>query len=82
MYINIFWFENNKKYGDVLSFRFLCLIGTKTAALFVDSSGAVANVWDSDILLSEFELQLHYCVHFQINTLEKSMNPLIPPSIG
>ena len=32
--------------------------------------------------LSEFELQPHYEVHFQTNTFEKGMNPLIPLAMG
>ena len=42
----------------------------------------VANVPDWDIIVSEFELQSSYYVHFWINTLGKDMNPLIPLSIG
>ena len=38
----------------------------------------VANMLDCDIVVSEFKLQLFYYVHFQTNTLEKGMNPLIP----
>ena len=34
-------------------------------------------VLNSDILVSEFELQSCYYVHFPINTLEKIVNPLI-----
>ena len=32
---------------------------------------------DCGIVVSEFELQSRYYVHFWINTLEKGMNPLI-----
>ena len=38
------------------------------------SSGITANVLDYDIVVSEFELQSRYCVHFLTNTLEKCMN--------
>ena len=38
-------------------------------------NGRVAKVLD-DIIVSEFELQLRYYVHFQTNTLGNSMNPL------
>ena len=34
------------------------------------------------IIVTEFELQLHYYIHFQINTLGKGMNPLILPAMG
>ena len=40
--------------------------------------GVVANVLDCDVTVSEFELQLHYYVHFRTNILRKSMNPLTP----
>ena len=33
------------------------------------SCGIVANVQDYDIVVSEFDLQLHYLVPFEINTL-------------
>ena len=41
--------------------------------------GVVAIVLDRDIIVSKFEFQLHYYVHFQTNTPWKSINPLIPP---
>ena len=37
---------------------------------------------DCGIVVSEFELQLRYYVHFQTNTLGKDMNPLILPAMG
>ena len=39
--------------------------------------GVTANVWDCDIVVSEFELQLPYYVHFRIETL---ICPLILPA--
>ena len=36
------------------------------------------NVLDSDILVSNFELKLHYYFHFQTNILGKDRIPLIP----
>ena len=33
-------------------------------------------------VVSEFELQSRYYIHFQTNTLGKGMNPLILPSMG
>ena len=41
------------------------------------SHGAVANMLDSNIIVSEFELQSLYNVHFLINSSEKGMNTLI-----
>ena len=40
--------------------------------------GIVANVLDCDIVVSKFELQSLYYVHFRTNTLRKGMDPLIP----
>ena len=37
---------------------------------------------DCGIVVSEFELQSRYYVHFRTNTLGKSMNPLILPAMG
>ena len=37
---------------------------------------------DCKILVSDFELQSRYYVHFWTNALEKGMNHVIPPSIG
>ena len=41
----------------------------------------VANVLDNDIIVSEFEPQLYYCVHFRTNTLVKVMKLLISPGM-
>ena len=41
----------------------------------------VAKMLDCDIVLHEFELQSRCHVHVQTYTLEKCMNPLIPPAI-
>ena len=37
---------------------------------------------DCGIVISEFELQSHYYVHFRTNTLGKGMNPIIFPALG
>ena len=42
--------------------------------------GAVANVLDCDILVSEFELKSRYYVYFRTNTFRKVMNTLILPT--
>ena len=45
--------------------------------------GVMAKVLDCDIIVSGFELQSRYCVHFRTNTLEKGMNSHIPhPTIS
>ena len=37
---------------------------------------------DYGIVVSKFEFQSRYYVHFRTNTLGKGMNPLYPPSYG
>ena len=44
--------------------------------------GAMVKAMDCGIVVSEFELQSHYYVHFPTNTLGKGMNPLILPAMG
>ena len=44
-----------------------------------NNHGAVVNVLDCDIVISEFELQSRYYVYFRINTPEKGMIPFITP---
>ena len=43
---------------------------------------SVANVLDCNIVVSEFELQSRYYVHFRTIVLGKVMNSLIPSSNG
>ena len=44
--------------------------------------GVIAKVQDSGLVVSEFEFQSRYYIHFRIKTLGKDMNPLIYPVIG
>ena len=44
--------------------------------------GIMVKVMDCGIVVSEFEFQLRYYVHFQANTLGKGMNPLILLAMG
>ena len=44
--------------------------------------GAVANVLNCGLEVSEFDLQLRYYVHFRTNITGKSMNPLIIQAMG
>ena len=46
--------------------------------IYIYPCGIVANLWNCDIVVSEFEVQSYYHIHFQTHTLEKGMNPLIP----
>ena len=42
----------------------------------------MANVLDCDIVISEFELQSLYFVHFLINTLGNDKDPIIILAMG
>ena len=44
--------------------------------------GVMVKAMDYGIVVSEFELQSHYYVHFRANTLGKGMNPLILQAMG
>ena len=44
--------------------------------------GVMIKAMDCGIVVSEFELQSLYYVHFWINTLGKGMNPLILQGMG
>ena len=43
--------------------------------------GAASNALNYDIVVSEFELQSSYHVHFRTNTFGKGMKPLISPRV-
>ena len=43
----------------------------------------MVKVLDGNLKESEFEIQLHYYVHFRTNNLEEGMNSLIiPPTLA
>ena len=44
--------------------------------------GVTVKVMDCRIVVSEFEPQFCYCIHFWTNTLGKGMNSLILPAMG
>ena len=44
--------------------------------------GVIGKVLDCCFEVDKFELQLGYYIHFQTDTLRKSLNLLIPPSMG
>ena len=44
--------------------------------------GVMVKAMNCGIVISEFELQSRYYVHFRANTLGKGMNPLILPAMG
>ena len=46
------------------------------------SCGVMVKEMDCGIVVSEFEPQSRYYVHFRTNTLGKVMNPLFLPAMG
>ena len=44
--------------------------------------GVMVKAMDYGIIVSEFELQSRYYVHFRANSLMKGMNPLFLPAMG
>ena len=44
--------------------------------------GAFLKEMDCGSVVSEFELESRNCIHFQINTLRKGMNPLVLPAMA
>ena len=61
-------FKINQKLLVIYLFTFVC----------VSPLGVIVKALDCDLNVSEFELQSFFYVHFRTNTLEKSMNLLIP----
>ena len=53
-----------------------------TRRYIYSSRGVVAKVLDCDIIVSEFELQFRYYIHFGINTVGKGMNSLTLQAIA
>ena len=44
--------------------------------------GVMVKAMDCRIVVSEFELQSQYYIHFRVNTLGKGMHPLILTAMG
>ena len=70
------WFAGGK---TVMNFQKI-----QSSSHSANSYGAGEFPWQSDqhvdIIVSEFKFQLHYYIHFLIDTLGESMEPLIHPS--
>ena len=50
--------------------------------MIIHPHGVMVKVMDCRIVVSEFEVQLCYYIHFQINTLQKGTNSLILPAMS
>ena len=68
-----------KKYGNLLK---ASRTSIKKKFPSISSRGALINVVNGYILMSEFELQLHCFVHVRTNTLRKGANFVFPPALA
>ena len=55
--------------------------GLTTYAVSQVVRGIMVKALDSGIVVNEFKLQSHYYVHFRTNTIGKSKNTLLLPSM-
>ena len=51
-------------------------------SVMIKAGGVMVKALDCGIVLSEFEIQSHYYVHFRTYTLGRGINPLIFLSVG
>ena len=58
------------------------ILTRKTPFLGWGPRGVMVKAMDCGIVVSEFELQSRYYVHFRANTPGKGMSPLILPAMG
>ena len=64
-------------YTNMLAPKYLYIIEPKRSP-----PSAEGKLLDYEIVVSEFELQLRYPVHFQSSTFGKGMNPFITSAMG
>ena len=55
---------------------------TQYISIYWVDSGVMVNALDCGIVVSGFEHQFRYNVHFRAKNLRKGMNPLILPAMG
>ena len=60
-----------------------CFSEISNILIFISKCGVfVANLLPYDLIVSEFELQLRYFIHFRAYILRKGMNSFIHPAMG
>ena len=74
-------FKHRKHFFEKAANEYIGLV-YKMSGCFVSPRSAVANVLDCDNVVSEFELQSSYYIHFRIDTFGKGINPLLPMNMG
>ena len=61
-------------------YKYLSKQGKKDKTMQWSLRDVVANVLDNNVVVSEFELQSRYYVHFRMDIVGKVWIPLSPPS--
>ena len=73
-------FHTRHSYGFSMAAKLRMLRDSSTGG--GGARGVMVKAMDCGIVVSEFELQSRYYVHFRTNTPGKGMNPLILPAMG
>ena len=85
MTLNYVWWWGSC-FGNLVSVEYVFISTTPGSTLIQNSWGCPRGIMikalDCGTVVSEFELQSRYYVHFRTNTLEIGMNPLILPAMG
>ena len=74
--------ERNVPIIELLIYLWVVLYLVNHFLCWENPCGVVANILESDIIISEFKLQLHYYIHFHTDTTWKGIEPLYSPSYG
>ena len=74
--------EKNHIYGAVGYTDCISAKGFGLHRMWWCPRGVMVKAMDCGIVVSEFEFQSRYYVHFRTSTLGKGMNPLILPAMG
>ena len=70
--------SNHEELSRIISYFLSFSISCEEGCL----CGVMVKAMDCEIVVGEFRLQSSYCIHFQINTLGKGINPLILLAMG
>ena len=72
----------SRKFSPLWTLLVLFILSKFYSPSRVCPRGVMVKAIDCEIVVSDFELQPRYYVHFRTNTLEKGMNPLILSAMG
>ena len=71
-----------KANNEIFELVFMIVTYITVISIIIVGVVLVVKVLDCGIVVSEFELQSHYYVHFRTNTLGKGMTPPYSPNYG